>query len=63
MLLSRTLLKKDVKDVQVWGKEVPGLFSVNSAYECLAKRSKGPHSEVFKLLWKAKAFPNVLTTA
>jgi len=36
---------------------------VNSAYECLAKRSRGPQSEFFKLFWKAKAFPNVLTTA
>ena len=49
-------------DVLLWGKEVPGLFSVNNAYERLDKQSRGTQSEVFNLLWKAKAFPNVVTT-
>jgi len=62
-LLSGEPMKRNDADVQVWGKEVPGLFSVNSAYECLAKQSRGPQSKVFKLLWKAKAFPNVIATA
>jgi len=35
---------------------------VNSVYECLSKQSRGPCLEVFKLLWKAKAFPNVVMT-
>ena len=30
-LLIGPLMKMNVKDVQVWGKEVPGLFFVNSA--------------------------------
>lgn len=62
MLLSKAIMKKYVKDVQVWGKEVPGMFSVKSAYECLAKQASGPQSEVFKLLCKVKAFLNVATT-
>ncbi|XP_068484993.1 uncharacterized protein [Phaseolus vulgaris] len=62
-LLSGVTLKKNVQDIQVWGKEVPGLFSVNSAYECLAKHDRGNQSEVYKLLWKVKAFPNVVVTA
>ena len=63
MLLNGANMKENVKDVQVWGKEVTRLFSVNSAYDCLDKQSRGPCLEVFKLLWKAKAFPNVVTTA
>ena len=35
---------------------------MNSAYECLAKQGRGPHLDVFKYLWKAKAFPCVVTT-
>jgi len=52
-LLSRVTLKKNVKDTQVWGKEIPGMFFVNFEYWCLAKHVRGPHSEVYKLLWKA----------
>ena len=50
-------------DLQVWGKEEPGLFSVNSAYECLTKQSRGTQSGVFNFLRKIKAFPNVIVTA
>jgi len=39
------------------------MFSVNAAYDCLTKHSANPQSEVYNLLWKAKAFPNVLMTA
>ena len=35
---------------------------MSSAYECLDKLDRGPHYDAFKLLWKAKAFPNVLIT-
>ena len=45
------------------GEGDTGLFSVSSAYECLSKHGKGNNDEVFKLLWKVKAFPNVLVTA
>ena len=62
-LLSGVILRKNVQDIQVWGKEVPGRFSVSSAYECLSKHGRGNHDEVFKLLWKVKVFPNVLVTA
>jgi len=56
-LLSRATVKKNIEDIQVW------MFSVNSAYECLAKYSRGPQSEEYNLLWKAKAFSNVVMTA
>ena len=62
-LLSGALMRRNYVNVQVWGKEEPGLFSVNSAYECLAKQSRGTQSDVFNLLWKTKAFPNVIVTA
>ena len=62
-LLSGALMRRNDVDVQVWGKEEPGLFSVNSSYECLAKQSCGTQSDVFNFLWKTKAFPNVIVTA
>ena len=54
---------KDVNDVQVWRCEEFGDYTVRSAYECLVDSERGPQVEVFKLLWKVKMFPNVLTTA
>jgi len=63
MVLSRAVLKKNNKDVQVWGKEVSGTYSVKSAYECIAKPDIGSQQDVFKILWKLKAFPNATTTA
>jgi len=62
-LLSGALLRRNDVDVQVWGKEESGLFSVNSAYECLTKQSRGTQSDAFNFLWKIKAFPNVIVTA
>ena len=44
------------------GDNEKGCFSVKSSYECLAKNGIGPRLEVFKFLWKTKAFPNVTTT-
>jgi len=61
--LSTTNLCREEKDVQVWGNDEVRCFSMNSAYECLTKQGRGPHSDVFKYLWKAKAFPSVVTTA
>ena len=61
--LSSIKLSREQKDIQVWGNDVGNGFSVNSAYDCLKKQGRGPHSEVFKYLWKAKAFPSVVTTA
>ncbi|XP_068466007.1 uncharacterized protein [Phaseolus vulgaris] len=62
-ILSGASLREDAQDTQVWGKEVPGLFSVSFAYDCLAKYDRGNQGEVYKLLWRATAFPNVLVTA
>jgi len=40
ILISRASLSRKQKDVQVWGCDDSGLFSVNSAYACLAKHHK-----------------------
>jgi len=61
--ISTTNLSKEDKDVQVWGNDETGCYFVNSAYECLAKHGRGPRLDVYEILWKAKAFPSVLTTA
>ena len=61
MHISTTILLKEEKNVKVWGNEEAGCFSVNSAYECLSKHGRGPQLDVFKSLWKAKAFPSVVT--
>ncbi|XP_068466484.1 uncharacterized protein [Phaseolus vulgaris] len=63
LLLSRVNMKYNVSDIQVWGKEEPGQFSVTSAYEILSNQVRGHQSEVYELLWKAKAFPNAVVTA
>jgi len=52
-----------VKDVQVWTGDVSGRYYVRSAYDLIDKHNRGPQCQAFKYLWKAKAFPNVLTTA
>jgi len=57
ILLSIANLIKDNNDVLVWRKDEAGGFSVNSAYEFLAKHGRGPQLDVFKYLWKAKVFP------
>jgi len=61
--ISRANVIKEEKDVQVWRNYETGHFSVSSAYECLAKFERGHQLDVFKYLWKAKAFPNVTITA
>ncbi len=61
--LSTTSLRREKKDGHTWGSEDERCFSVKFAYACLANQGRGPHLEVFKLLWKAKAFPNMVTTA
>jgi len=54
---------KNMNDIRVWGVEELENYSVNSAYKCLTKQAGGTHHAAFEYLWKAKAFPNVLTTA
>jgi len=63
MLIASIVVHKEEKDVQVWRKEEEGRFSVTSAYECLTQHVGGHQHEVFKSLWKTKAFPCVLTVA
>jgi len=60
--ISKVNMTKEVEDIQKWGSEDFGLFSVKSAYDRLANHASGQHDEVFTCLWKAKALPNVLTT-
>jgi len=62
ILLTRAIIIKDVKDIQVWSCDESGCYNVSSAYVCLDEIDRGPHYDAFKYLWKAKAFPNVLTT-
>jgi len=62
MHLSRVRLSGDQEDIQVWGFDNSGLFSVNSAYECIAHPIRSSHNDVFRYLWKIKTFPDVLTT-
>jgi len=59
----RANVKRQEQDIRVWGINENGCFSVKTAYASLTKRGDGTHSEVFKLLWKAKAFPAVTITA
>jgi len=61
--ISRATVNREEPDLRVWGNEENGCFTVKSAYLSLAKSGRVPQSEVFKLLWKAKAFPNVIITA
>ncbi|XP_068487094.1 uncharacterized protein [Phaseolus vulgaris] len=58
----RVPVKRNVNDIQVWGNGELKKYTVNSAYECLAKQTRGTHHVVFEVLWKAKAFPNVVIT-
>ncbi|XP_068483406.1 uncharacterized protein [Phaseolus vulgaris] len=60
--ISSVCVNKEQSDVRVWGNDENGCFTVKSAYLCLASTDGGRQSEVFKYLWKARAFPNVLTT-
>ena len=62
MHLSRVRLSRDQEDIQVWGRDDSGLFSVNAAYECIAHPGRSSQNGVFSYLWKIKTFPSVLTT-
>jgi len=59
--ISRTIVKRQEPDIRVWGINDEGCFSVKSAYA--SRRGDGTCIAAFDLLWKAKAFPSVLTTA
>jgi len=59
----RANVNKNISDIRVWGEEELEKYSVNIAYNHLAKRPGATHHYAFEYLWKAKAFPNVLMTA
>ena len=59
----RANVNKNISDIRVWGEEELDKYSVNIAYNHLAKRPGATHHYAFEYLWKAKAFPNVLMTA
>ena len=59
--ISRAVITRQEQDTRVWGINDKGCFSVKSAYASI--RGDGTRNAVFDLLWKAKAFPSVLTTA
>ncbi|XP_068466211.1 uncharacterized protein [Phaseolus vulgaris] len=58
--ISRAVITRQEQDTRVWGINNKGCFSVKSAYASI--RGDGTRNAVFDLLWKAKAFPSVLTT-
>jgi len=60
--LSRIILLREAKDVQVWEHDVSCSFSVKSAYECLAKHIPATETECCKQLRKIKALPKVMVT-
>jgi len=37
----RASLKRNTNDIQVWGDEATEKYTMNSAYECLAKQTRG----------------------
>jgi len=59
----RVPVKRNINDIQVWGDGELEKYTVNSAYECLAKQMRGTRHVAFEILWKDKAFPNVVTAA
>ena len=61
--ISQVRLSREQRDVLTWGGKEAGSYTVSLAYEFLAKRASNPHQEVFKPLWKIKAFPNIIITA
>jgi len=58
MFISRGSLNREVQDVQKWGGDVDGEFTVESAYK-LALCSNEGQTGIFNQLWQAKAFLNV----
>ena len=62
-VLSRGVMHKDAKDFISWNGDPKGLFSVKSAYGLLANQGTRPSNDVFRTLWKTKAFPKALVTA
>jgi len=56
-------MHKDSKDFISWNGDPKGFFSVKSAYGLLANQGTGPSDDVFRLLWKTKAFPKALIIA
>jgi len=62
-VIDRIKPRRDTTDIQTWGGDASGVYSVKTAYDCLAKSTRGRPNVIFKLLWQVKASPNVLVTA
>jgi len=57
----RASMKRNMEDIQVWGDEASEKYTVNLAYECLAKQTGGMRQAALRLFGKLKQ--NVVTTA
>ena len=57
------MFNRGLHDRQVWGGNNSGKFSVRSTYECQVVRNPGENHDLFNLIWRVKAFPNVRFTA
>ena len=60
--LVRADVKKNTDDIRVWGSEELEKYTVNVAYKNLSNGTGGTNHAAFESLWKAKAFPSVLST-
>ncbi|XP_068504156.1 uncharacterized protein [Phaseolus vulgaris] len=56
-------VKQNKDDVRVWGEENLERYSVNAAYKSLLVGCGGTYHATFEYLWKAKAFPDILSTS
>ena len=59
-VLHRVVMHEEAKDFISWNGDPKGFFSVRSAYDLLANQGIRPSYDVFRLLWKTKAFPKAL---
>jgi len=61
--ISKSSLNREVKNIQEWGRENLGSFSVKFAYDLITcYHASRRYNELFTCLWKVKALPNMLTT-
>ncbi|XP_068466293.1 uncharacterized protein [Phaseolus vulgaris] len=60
--LVRADVKRTKNDIRVWGTEELETYSINVAYKNLSNGTGGTYHATFESLWKAKAFPTILST-
>jgi len=58
----RADVKKTKNDIRVWGTEELETYSVNVAYKNLSNGTREAYHASFEFIWKAKAFPTILST-